>query len=315
MKIIRDPRAMVETTRNGWAGLGNFDGVHLGHQSVINLARKNNPDGPIGAVTFYPHPLTVVDARRMPVPLTSLEQRFEIMAMLGLDFVVVYTFDNEFAGKSPRVFVKDLLARDLGLAGVAAGHDFLFGRGRSGDIDMLASLGKEAGLEVVVADDLVLEGRKVSSSRIRHVLGEGMVGMAAKLLGRPFFVDGRVIPGDGRGRGLGFPTVNLKVEPGLFLRDGVYAGAIRVGSDSRTYAAACHIGPVPTFDKAERVLEIHIIGLDANLYDSNVRVWFLEHLRGIEKFNDVNDLIYAIHKDVEITADLFENQDPNAFSP
>lgn len=315
MQIIRDPSVQVEFTRNGWAGLGNFDGVHKGHQAVIGLARQNNPQGPVGVVTFYPHPLTVVDARRMPVPLTSLEQRIEILDAMGLDFAVVYTFDKAFAGQSPEVFVRDVLVHDLGLAGVTAGRDFLFGRDRSGDIAMLAALGRKSGLDVVVPDDLVLEGQKVSSSRIRHVLSEGMVGMAVRLLGRPFFVDGQVIQGDGRGRGLGFPTVNLDVRPGLFLRDGVYVGAIRIKDHAQIYPAACHIGPIPTFGKKKRVLEIHIIGLDTDLYGCGVRVWFLKRLRSIEMFDNVDDLVRNIRKDVDMTTKIFEKQPPGTFRP
>ncbi len=315
MQIIRDPDTQIEFTRQGWAGLGNFDGVHLGHQAVIQAARQYQHSGPVGVVTFYPHPLTVVDARRTPVPLTTLEQRIQILGTLGLDFVVVYTFDRAFASQSPQEFVQKRLIHDLGLSGVSVGRDFLFGQGRTGDPEMLRQLGQDGGLGVVVVDDLVMEGLKVSSSRIRHVLSEGMVELATRLLGRPFFVDGKVIPGDGRGRNLGFPTVNLDIQPGLFLRDGVYAGAIRIASKGLTCAAACHIGPIPTFGKRKRVLEAHIIGLDDDLYDCDVRIWFLKRLRGIKRFANEADLVRRIQQDVDNTTQVFEAQPAEALVP
>lgn len=315
MQIIHDPCTQVDFTRKGWAGLGNFDGIHLGHQLVIDLARQNNPKGPVGVVTFFPHPLAVVDARRMPVQILSLQQRIEILEAMGLDFTVVYTFNSEFAMQTPAQFLQHRLRRDLGLNGVAVGRDFLFGRDRAGDVDLLVDLGRQAGIEVAVANDFVLEGGKVSSSRIRHVLQEGMVDLAKLFLGRPFFVDGKVVHGDGRGRSLGFPTVNMHVQPDLCLRDGVYAGAIRIGRGERIYPAACHIGPIPTFNKEERTLEVHIIGLDEDLYDHDVRVWFVNRLRGIERFADADSLVKAIRQDVVSTTKIIKKQNPGTFRP
>lgn len=314
MQIFHNP-LKTKDIRGAWAALGNFDGVHLGHQRVMAVARERaNANGvPAGVVTFHPHPLAVVDPRRVPVPLCTLEQRLELLEHAGNDFAVVYTFDWDFAAQPPEVFVKERLGSDLGLGGVVTGRDFLFGRGRAGDVDTLARMARETGMQALIADDVVIDGQRVSSSRIRHILREGRVVAAARLLGRPFFIDGTVVPGDGRGKTLGFPTINLDVHPGLFLRDGVYAGAARV--EGRLFAAACHLGPIPTFDKETRSLEIHILGLDHEVYGSEVRIWVLRRLRGVERFSSVDHLIAAMRRDVEQCRLVFESQPANTFVP
>ena len=279
MKVARAPADLGTGPRA--AALGTFDGVHLGHRDVIEAARKAGPEPTV--VTFDPHPRTAL-GNRVEL-LTSLERRLELLEELGVEAALVVDFTLELARLEPEQFAEEVL-RPIGAQTVVAGEDFRFGRGRTGDLALLARLGFEA---VPVP---VLEG--VSSTRIRELVGDGDVKGAARLLGRPVEVEGTVVTGDERGGTLGFPTANLDVRPELLVpANGIYAGA---AGDLR---AAVSIGTNPHYGGRERRVEAHILDFSGDLYGQRLLVQLWERLRDEAAFDSEDDLIAQIAEDVE----------------
>lgn len=279
MKVARAPADLGTGPRA--AALGTFDGVHLGHRDVIEAARKAGPEPTV--VTFDPHPRTAL-GNRVEL-LTSPERRLELLEELGVEAALVVDFTLELARLEPEQFAEEVL-RPIGAQTVVAGEDFRFGRGRTGDLALLARLGFEA---VPVP---ILDG--VSSTRIRELVGNGDVEGAARLLGRPVEVEGTVVTGDERGGTLGFPTANLDVRPELLVpANGIYAGA---AGDLR---AAVSIGTNPHYGGRERRVEAHILDFSGDLYGQRLLVQLWERLRDEAAFNSENDLIAQIAEDVE----------------
>jgi riboflavin kinase / FMN adenylyltransferase len=263
--------------------LGTFDGVHLGHRRVVEAALAAGPEPTV--VTFDPHPRTAL-GNRVEL-LTSLERRLELLGELGVETTMVVEFTLEVARLEPEEFAQHVL-RPMGTEIVVAGEDFRFGRGRSGDLELLKRLGFET---VPVA---ILEG--VSSSRIRELVAEGDVEDAAKLLGRPVEVEGVVVAGDARGGTLGFPTANLGIRPELLVpRNGIYAGA------AGEHRAAVSIGTNPHYGGRERRVEAHLIDFDGDLYGRRLVVELWQRLRDEAAFTSEDELIAQIARDVEAT--------------
>lgn len=279
MKVARAPADLGTGPRA--AALGTFDGVHLGHRDVIEAARKAGPEPTV--VTFDPHPRTAL-GNRVEL-LTSLERRLELLEELGVEAALVVDFTLELARLEPERFAEELL-RPIGAQTVVAGEDFRFGRGRTGDLALLARLGFEA-VHVPILDG-------VSSTRIRELVGDGDVEGAARLLGRPVEVEGTVVTGDERGGTLGFPTANLDVRPELLVpANGIYAGA---AGDLR---AAVSIGTNPHYGGRERRVEAHILDFSGDLYGQRLLVQLWERLRDEAAFDSEDDLIAQIAEDVE----------------
>ena len=279
MKVARAPADLGTGPRA--AALGTFDGVHLGHRDVIEAARKAGPEPTV--VTFDPHPRTAL-GNRVEL-LTSLERRLELLEELGVEAALVVDFTLELARLEPEQFAEEVL-RPIGAQTVVAGEDFRFGRGRTGDLALLARLGFEA---VPVP---ILDG--VSSTRIRELVGDGDVKGAARLLGRPVEVEGTVVTGDERGGTLGFPTANLDVRPELLVpANGIYAGA------ARGLRAAVSIGTNPHYGGRERRVEAHILDFSGDLYGQRLLVQLWERLRDEAAFDSEDDLIAQIAEDVE----------------
>lgn len=272
---------MPEAPRS--VAIGTFDGVHRGHLRVIDAARRAGLRTSV--VTFDPHPRAVLGG---PVELlTTLERRLELLAAAGVDDVLILPFDEELAALSAEEFAEQML-RGIGAETVAAGETFRFGRGRKGDLDLLARLGLD------VRRVSLLEN--VSSSRVRELLHAGDPEGAATLLGRPPEVEGIVVRGDARGRELGFPTANLDVPEDLLVPpDGVYAGS------SRDRRAAVSIGTNPHFDGVERRVEAHLLDFDGDLYGERLVVEIWSAIRGQRRFDSLEALVAAIGDDVERT--------------
>jgi riboflavin kinase/FMN adenylyltransferase len=263
--------------------LGTFDGVHLGHRRVVEAALAAGPEPTV--VTFDPHPRTAL-GNRVEL-LTTLERRLELLGELGVETTMVVEFTLEVARLEPEEFAQHVL-RPMGTEVVVAGEDFRFGRGRSGDLELLKRLGFET---VPVA---ILEG--VSSSRIRELVAEGDVEDAAKLLGRPVEVEGVVVAGDARGGTLGFPTANLGIRPELLVpRNGIYAGA------AGEHRAAVSIGTNPHYGGRERRVEAHLLDFEGDLYGRRLVVELWRRLRDEAAFDSEEDLIGQIALDVEAT--------------
>jgi riboflavin kinase/FMN adenylyltransferase len=288
----------------GWqrpaVAIGNFDGVHRGHQALVAVAaaQARHAAGEAVVLTFDPHPSTVLAPDQSPRALMSVEQKAEILARLGIDRLAVLPFTAELSREAPEAFVRGVIRGCLGAQTVVVGSGFRFGHRRTGDLALLERLGAELGFQVSGVPPLLHEGAPISSTRIREALARGDVAAARGLLGRPFFVDGVVMAGDGRGRTLGFPTANLALVnetlPGL----GVYACVCRaLGRGAALHGAVVNVGRRPTFGGGQVTVEAHLLEFDGELYGERLRVAFLERLRGEHRFPSPEALSAQIAED------------------
>ena len=261
--------------------IGNFDGVHLGHQALLHAARERAAatGGEVGVLTFYPHPAKLFAPALAPPLITSLRRRLELLGEAGADLVVVEPFTREFASIEASAFVREVLARDLGARDVVVGYDFSFGRGRKGDTRVLATEGAALGIGVTVVPPVTVSGLTCSSTKVREFALEGRVEGAAMLLGRPLEVTGEVVRGAGRGRGIGVPTANVQPEGELLPTPGIYAGRAVVlgeengGGTSAAHVCALSIGTNPTFKGSGALtIEAHLLDFDADLYGRRLRL-------------------------------------------
>ena len=295
---------MVSSERGEAAGgtvvtVGTFDGVHRGHWSVLQeIARRGRSSGLRSVlVTFDPHPLAVVRAEAAPPLLTTPDEKREILAESGLD-VVFLRFTHALSQYSPRRFVEEILVARLGVRQLVIGYDHGFGRGREGDAETLRTLGDEFGFSIDVIDPVSMGDHTVSSTSIRAAVAEGDLGSAHRALGRPYAMVGHVERGDGRGRGLGFPTANLgSIAPEkLVPPPGIYA--VWANLPEGVFPGALHVGPRPTFEGASPSIELHVLDFEGDLYGSRVRVDFRAKIRDVRSFSSVDALVDQMHSDV-----------------
>ena len=281
--------------------LGNFDGVHLGHQAVVRRAVEEGRrrEGRVLAATFDPHPRSVLVPGSRPRLLTTLELRREALLGYGVDEVRIIRFDEELSRKSPEEFVRDVLVGEIGAEAVVVGENFRFGHRAAGDVGDLGRLMEGFGGEaytVPVRSELG-EG-PISSTRIRALIGGGEVVEAAKLLGRPYVLRGEVVVGDRRGQSIGFPTANVLPDSALVVpARGVYAGFVHVGKGR--HVACTNVGVAPTFARDESRVEAHLLDYQGDLYGSVVDVSFVRRIREEKKFSGVEELKEQIARDVE----------------
>ena len=291
----------IPTDRGTVATVGTFDGVHLGHWSVLEeINRRAAETGRRSVlVTFDPHPLRIVRPEHAPPLLTTPVEKKEILAESGLDYAVFLSFTEQLSQYEPRRFVEEVLLARLGVEELVIGYDHGFGKDRSGDPETLLKIGGELGFSVDVVAPVQAGDRAVSSSRIRRAVAEADLAEASACLGRPYSVRGVVVRGDGRGRGLGFPTANLRVGDGdkLIPPQGIYA--VRAVMRSGTHRGALHLGPRPTFKGSPPTIELHIVDFDQDIYGEEVRVDFVEYLREIRPFSTVEALVDQMKEDVE----------------
>ena len=281
--------------------LGNFDGVHLGHQEVLRRAVEEgrHRGKRVVAATFHPHPRSVLGAGDPPRLLTPLGLRTEILRGYGADEVWVIHFDHELSRKTPEQFVTDILVDEGGAGVVVVGENFRFGHKAAGDFDVLQRLMQKAG-GTAVAVQVRGGGYEggISSTRIRALISDGDVAGAGSLLGRPFVLRGEVVVGDERGRTIGFPTANvLPDEDAVIPARGVYAGFVRVGEDE--YVACTNVGVAPTFGRAESRVEAHLLDFEGDLYGRVVDVSFVKRIREERRFSGIDELKKQIERDVE----------------
>lgn len=298
MKVIRNG-ARLRRIKDPVLTLGNFDGLHLGHKKILKkvVARARKLGVPSVVYTFDPHPLKVVSPEKSPPLILDLEDKKRLIGEVGTDWLVLARFTKGFASLHPRQFVEEVLVGSLSVREVWVGHDYSFGRGKAGTVDYLEKLGREYGFEVHVIPAYRLGGEVVSSSRIRGLIRSGRVSGAARLLGRPYAVKGKVVRGRDIGRSIGFPTANVHVASELVPGTGVYAARARVGG--RTHMAVVNIGAAPTFGARDVTVEVHILGFDQDIYGRGIEVSFARRLRGERRFRDKDELVERIKRDIE----------------
>jgi riboflavin kinase/FMN adenylyltransferase len=287
--------------------IGNFDGVHRGHVELLRIARAAEPEARLVAVTFWPHPMSVIRPDQAPAVLTSLERRSELLRAAGVDEVVVVEFTAEVASWSPAEFV-DLVLRPLRPVRIVVGENFRFGFRASGDVRVLTEIG---GADFVVQSAPLLSDGTVpsSSTLVRHAVAEGDFGRVRELSDQVFRFQGEVVRGDQRGREMGFPTANVAVGPDMAVpADGVYAGWVtRLDIDSPRWPAAISVGTNPTFDGVERRVEAYVLDRDdLELYGVEIAIDFYLRLRGQVKYEGMESLIKQMRHDVEDIRQLLQ---------
>ncbi len=302
----------IPRDRGTVATVGTFDGVHRGHWTVLREIRERaDATGRRSVlVTFDPHPLRIVRPEHAPLMLTTPVEKKEILAEAGLDYAVFLSFTEALSRYEPRRFVEEILVERLRVEELVIGYDHGFGRDREGDPTTLRDIGDELGFTVDVVPPVVVGAEAVSSSRIRRMLMEGRVSGVIEPLGRPYSIRGIVVRGEGRGRGLGFPTANLAIgeRDKLIPPEGIYA--VRAILRSGTYMGALHMGPRPTFKGSPPSVELHLLDFDRDIYGEEIRVDFIERLRGIEPFTGVDALVDQIRKDVDRAREIVSGWRP-----
>jgi len=283
------------------ATVGAFDGLHFGHIALLEETRilaREHLATPV-MLTFSPHPREVLFPHIPFYYLTPLDEKIDILSHLNFPCVVILPFTKSLAELTPDLFVERYLVDYLKIKGVVVGYNFRFGRGRMGDVELLQTLGKKYDFFVRVVDPVEVDGIKVSSSKIRELLFNGEVEKANKLLGRPYFLKGKVILGKRRGRHLGFPTANLDISSKkLIPKEGVYAAWVCL--DDKKYKGALNIGKNPTFQDKHLSIEVHILDFSGDLYNKTIKVELIKYIRGEQKFPSVEKLVEQIKRDCEI---------------
>ncbi len=307
MTIFHSSSSVPKEARGAVVAIGNFDGVHLGHQAVLAQARAiaRRLDAPLAVLTFEPHPRSVFQPKLPPFRLTPLPAKVEALKSVGVDHVFVLDFTPEFSRRSAEDFMTSVLQSDLGARHIVVGWDFCFGHKRSGNAKLLSERGADLGFGVTVTEVVKTGDAEIySSSRIRECLQAGDLSAAAALLGRPWEVDGMVLHGDKRGRTIGFPTANISMEAYMHPSLGVYAvragmkeGSDGVGDVYRWVDGIANLGMRPTVDGTRVQLEVHLFDFDEDLYGRFLRVQLIEFLRGEKKFDGLDSLKAQITSD------------------
>ena len=278
--------------------LGNFDGIHLGHQALLQRVVEDAKTcgGRSVVLTFEPHPLKILAPERAPELILTHKDKMILLDSFGVDTVIIQPFNPSFANVEAEEFVRRYLAERLGVRKMWVGRDLRFGKGRKGRVEDLFRWGAEIGFEVGVVDPVVLRGVRVSSSRIRALIARGAVDEAERFLGRYHFVSGRVAPGHRRGRELGFPTANIAPRTEVIPLGGIYATFLQV--DGRSWSSVTNIGVNPTFGDGPRTVETYIFDFSGELYDRPVQLFFVKRIREEKKFASAEMLAEQIKKDV-----------------
>ena len=295
--VIRDSTPAAAIPRGMVVAMGNFDGVHLGHRAVIDAALQmgRSHGRPALAVTFEPHPRSFFSPNTPQFRLTDEAGKLRLLAGAGLAGAVVMTFDKRRAGTTAQDFIHHDLIERLGISGIAVGYDFHFGKGRVGSPSLLVSEAPLLGIEVDVQPHVDIAERPVSSSAIRMALAEGQIAEASAMLGGPWFVSGEVIHGEKRGRDLGFPTANIRLDRNCGLKHGIYA--VRVGRGAERLDGVASFGRRPTFDNGAPLLEIFLFDFNGDLYGTTLDVAFIGFIREELKFDKVEALVARMADD------------------
>ncbi len=287
-----------DTLKGSIVALGNFDGFHLGHQAVVGRAvqRAFHERRPTIVATFDPHPVSFFKPDLPPFRLTTLDQRESLFAHAGADAMLVFEFDEELRSTNANDFVTELLGRQIGAAGVITGDDFTFGKGRSGSVETLRSLGAEHEIAAEAVAPVLFEGIRISSGRIRAALEAGDTGTATRLMSRDFAIKGVVQGGDRRGRELGYPTANMALGDYQRPRYGIYAVRVTL-NDGSEHPGVASLGIRPTFEPPQELLETHLLDFEGDLYGQEIEVALHAFIREEKKFESLNDLVLEMRED------------------
>jgi riboflavin kinase/FMN adenylyltransferase len=308
MKQINDLQDIKEPFPNSVVTIGNFDGVHIGHQALFHQAieKAQSIGGTSIAITFEPHPARVLSHLKAPPLITLYEQKMELMSRTGLDIVVCVPFSNEFAKLSPKDFVEDLLLKKIGMKAIVVGEDYSYGNRRKGNLSSLQADAARLDFDVILVPNVrftLPDSGRISSTRVRELVMEGNVAEAQKLLGRYYQVRGEVVAGRNRGGDLlGFPTANIHLADELCPKSGVYA--VSVECLGKRYKGVANIGFSPTFDDHLYTVEVHILDFNQNVYGKKIRVNFVSRIRDEAKFSDLSRLAKQIEKDIQTARKL-----------
>lgn len=301
MRILRHYRDLPSDAKGAVVALGNFDGVHLGHRALLLEAKRMAAelDRPFAALVFEPYPREFFRPKDESFRLTPFRAKARLLAELGVDLLIVLAFDSAMASMSAQDFVLDVLVKELGIAHVVIGKDFRFGKGRAGDAAVLGYMGEMEGFGTTVFSPVIAEGSvKISSTDIREALKAGRPDEAARLLGHWWGVEGHVARGEKRGREIGYPTANLKLEHTLQPAFGIYAVRAHL-PDGRVFDGAASFGIRPTFALASPLLEVHLFGFSGDLYGALIAVEFIAYLRPEKQFDSIDGLKAQIAADCD----------------
>jgi len=311
MQVVRDPFRSTDLPRGGIGTIGNFDGVHLGHRKILEsvVARARAVGRASFAITFEPHPMAVLRPDQAPRRIQTLRQKEEAIEAIGVETLLVVPFTRDLSLMEPEEFVRTLLRDRLGASEILVGAHFAFGRGKRGDLALLARLGAECGFTASAVEEVVVDGAPVSSTRIRRALERGAIGEANAMLGRDYELDGLVARGDRLGHQIGVPTINLEPENELPPADGVYVTEIEIRSFGRRFPSVSNIGRRPTlYEDYATTIETFVLDFSADVYGERVRLFFLERLREERKFPSMMDLKAQIQNDVAGARAYFESR-------
>lgn len=306
MQILKTLADLPESFSSCAVTLGNFDGVHLGHRELFrHLVKKaHDLDCPSVIFTFDPHPLKLLALQKAPKLINTPEEKQRLISASHVDYLIEFPFTAEFAAMRPEQFVTDILLEKLRIKALVVGYDYAFGKGRCGDTEFLKECGSKLGFDVEVLQPVGADGLPYSSTRIRTMVAAGDVSGVVHLLGRQYNLEGLVVPGDQRGRELGFPTANLKTDKELLPAVGVYAVKVRHGSQE--YNGVVSIGQRPTFGGISTTIEVHLLDFSGYLYDKLLRIYFVERLRDEVKFANAQELINAISADILMARQILQ---------
>lgn len=312
MHTIRESRECPAALKGTALAIGNFDGVHRGHQAVLKVAMDaaSASGFPSGVMTFEPHPRQFFQPDKPLFRLTPEPLKLRLFEALGLDLAVVLAFDAHLSSLPARTFVEEILLGDLGVSHVVTGSDFHFGKGRDGNPEVLRELGTDLGFGVTIVDPQGSGGEIYSSTQVREALSQGNVKAAAGILGYWWRMSGEVTGGDRRGHGLGFPTANIAVPRGFELKHGIYA--VRVHANAKRYDGASYLGTRPSFDDGVPVIETFLFDFSGDLYGQDIELEFIEFLRGDEKFENPKELIEQMQADCDKAKDVLARVGKNA---
>ena len=287
--------------------IGNFDGLHLGHRALLErlTAHARRLNLPPAVMTFEPHPRELFTPEQAPARLTSLREKLALLDACGIEEIFLLHFSRKLAGLSAQDFIDRVLVQGLAVRHLIIGDDFRFGQGRAGDFTMLAAAGQQQGFGVEAMHTIVINGERVSSSAVRDALGVGDLEHAARLLGRPYSIAGRVVHGGKIGRKLGWPTANIQLKRKRVALTGVFAATVS-GIDKRHLPGAASLGVRPTLGAGLRpVLEVHLFDFDQEIYGAHLTVHLLHKLRDEAKFDSLEALTAQIARDVQATQEYF----------
>jgi riboflavin kinase/FMN adenylyltransferase len=310
MELVRYLHNIKSRHRGCVLTIGNFDGVHLGHQAVIKQLSSyaSDIDLPAVVLTFEPQPLEYFSPETAPARLSSFREKISWLKEYDIERVICLRFQHELATLEPELFVEEILVNQIGVRFIVIGDDFRFGKRRAGDFKLLQSLGVKFGFDVIATSTLECDGERISSSLIREHLSKGKLEETSKLLGRPYSMMGRVIHGDERGRQLGFPTANIAIKRALSPLLGVFAVTV-YGHGDRVLNGVANIGTRPVFEGQQVLLEVHLLDFDSDIYGSYLRVEFNKKIRAEVKFDSVDQLVAQITIDKEQSREYFTKPD------